>query len=99
METDAGSINYFIDMTNQEEDYMLRLKKSGDKHAIKKNDKILQELQAHPETGIGNPEKKKYGFAGCWSRQITEKHRIVYIIDDENRSVIVLKAFGHYNDK
>ncbi|MDM4764132.1 Txe/YoeB family addiction module toxin [Galbitalea sp. SE-J8] len=28
--------------------------------------------------GIGKPEALKHGFRGCWSRRITDEHRLVY---------------------
>ena len=31
-----------------------------------------------PFQGIGKPEPLKYVFAGCWSRRITQEHRLVY---------------------
>src|SRR5450432_948213 len=33
-----------------------------------------------PFNGIGKPEPLKFEFAGCWSRRITQEHRLVYEI-------------------
>ena len=38
--------------------------KSGNKKAISKIQTILKELQLHPTTGIGHPEKLKYELTG-----------------------------------
>ena len=37
--------------------------------------------------------------AGQWSRRITDKHRMVYTINDMEVVVLVLTAYGHYDDK
>ncbi len=29
-------------------------------------------------TGIGKPEPLKFVLSGCWSRRITQEHRLVY---------------------
>ncbi|MEN6456957.1 MAG: type II toxin-antitoxin system YoeB family toxin [Prolixibacteraceae bacterium] len=41
----------------------------------------------------------KYGYKGCWSRRITQKHRMVYSVDDEKITVLIISATGHYGDK
>ncbi|OAV69969.1 Toxin RelK [Bacteroidales bacterium Barb6XT] len=79
------------------EKHIAKLHKSGDKQAEKRLIRIWEELKEHPETGFGNPNRKKYSHAGCWSREITEKHRLLYTIDDT--TVTVISAYGHYGDK
>ncbi|MEO5910484.1 MAG: Txe/YoeB family addiction module toxin [Pelobium sp.] len=73
--------------------------KSGDQSSIKRIEKIFIELSAHPETGIGNPERLKYDLSGYWSRRINKKDRLVYRIEDQYIHVIVIAAMGHYLDK
>ena len=46
----------------------MKIRKSGDKASVKKADSIIAELYDHPETGIGQPEKLKFGLTGYWSR-------------------------------
>ena len=36
---------------------------------------------------------------GQWSRSITKKHRLVYQINEYEVIVLVLSAYGHYDDK
>ena len=45
--------------------------------------------------GIGKPEKLKRR-KDCWSRRITEEHRLVYKVDAEN--IYVLSCRGHYDE-
>jgi toxin YoeB len=44
--------------------------------------------------GIGKPEPLKYGLAGGWSRRITDEHRLVYRLVDDNLGV--LQTRYHY---
>lgn len=77
-----------------------RLKKS-EPVAFKKLVKLLSELQEHPKTGTGKPKPLGGDRAGQWSRHISDKHRLVYTIDeDEVVSIVeVLSVWGHYGDK
>ena len=77
-----------------------RLKKS-EPAAFKKLVKLLSELQEHPKTGTGKPKPLGGDRAGQWSRHISDKHRLVYLIDeDEVVSIVeVLSVWGHYDDK
>ena len=74
-------------------------KKSGDKKLLQKIEVLLNELREHPRTGTGQPEKLKHDLEGLYSRRINRKHRLVYEIEDEIITVIVLSAYSHYGDK
>lgn len=74
-------------------------KKTGDKAILKKLATLLEELSEHPTTGTGQPEELKYDFSGCWSRRINKQHRLVYKIDNNQVTVVLLHVRGHYNDK
>lgn len=89
---------YDLDFTEQARKDILVLKKS-EPQAYKKLEKLLAELQEHPTTGTGKPEQLKYNYSGKWSRQITDKHRLIYEIQESIIKVIVLSTFGHYKDK
>jgi len=73
--------------------------KRNEPSAYKKVFKLLIELQEHPTTGTGHPKPLSGNKAGQWSRRITDKHRIVYEINDNNITILVLSAYGHYDDK
>ena len=55
-----------------------KLKKAGNKSLIAKLGQLLDELEEHPETGTGKPEKLKHELSGLWSRRINREHRLVY---------------------
>ena len=67
--------------------------------AFQKAIRFIEELREHPKTGLGHPEPLKGQPEGRWSREITKKHRLVYRIFDTEVIVLVLAAYGHYEDK
>ena len=67
--------------------------------AYKKVISFIQELKEHPKTGTGHPEPLKGKPEGRWSRQISKKHRLVYRIYETEVVVLVITAYGHYDDK
>jgi toxin YoeB len=75
------------------------LRKAGEKAALKKINALIDELQEHPYTGTGKPKPLGGNRAGQWSRRITDKHRLVYSVDDGKITVLVISACGHYGDK
>jgi len=76
-----------------------KLRKAGDKVALKKLNALLDELAVHPYEGTGKPKPLGGDRAGQWSRRITDKHRLVYSVNDTTVIVLVLSALGHYDDK
>ncbi len=77
---------------------LARLAKSEPK-AFKKAQRFIEELREHPKTGLGHPEPLKGKPEGRWSREITKKHRMVYRIYETEVVVLVISAYGHYDDK
>ena len=57
---------------------------------VKRIYKLLKELSEHPETGTGKPHQLKYEKAGIWSRNIDDKHRMLYVIDNDKVIVFVI---------
>ena len=92
-------MSYTLQLTADAIQDIEKLKKAGDKATLKKFSVLLGELTEHPRTGTGQPEELKHNFSGCWSRRINAKHRLVYRIEEEKITVIILYASGHYKDK
>jgi toxin YoeB len=55
---------------------------------------LIEAVLRDPFVGIGKPEPLKYVLAGCWSRRITQEHRLVYRISE--RRIDFLQARYHY---
>jgi toxin YoeB len=69
---------------------------SGNKPLLRKLNILLKELEEHPTTGTGKPERLKNDLSGYWSRRINHEHRLIYSIDDDIVTVYVVSAKGHY---
>lgn len=92
-------MSYSLKLTNDAIEDIEYLKKAGDKATLKKLATLMEELTDHPQIGTGQPEELKYSFTGLWSRRINNKHRLVYLIEEEQKTVIILYSRGHYKDK
>ncbi len=90
---------YIITIEKKAKKELATIYKSGNKSAIAIIEKIFKELEMHPESGVGKPEKLKYELSGFWSRRINSKDRLIYSINDLEVMVTVLSAQGHYYDK
>ena len=90
---------YELKFSNNFEKDKELLRKSGNIQLLKKLAIILRELVVHPTTGIGKPKQLSGDRAGQWSRRISDKHRLIYMIDNERVVVLLLSAYGHYDDK
>jgi len=55
---------------------------------------LVEAILADPFAGIGKPEPLKYLLAGCWSRRVTQEHRLVYRVTEER--IDFLQAKYHY---
>jgi len=77
----------------------IKVLKRSEPQAYKKLLKLLVELQEHPTTGTGHPKPLSRNRSGQWSRRISDKHRLIYEIEEEKIKVLILSAFGHYDDK
>jgi len=71
-------------------------KSLGDDAIKRKINALLDELELHPLTGTGRPEKLKQNLAGYMSRRINREHRLLYRIDESQKIVTVVSFRGHY---
>jgi toxin YoeB len=55
---------------------------------------LVEAVLRDPFEGRGKPEPLKYALAGCWSRRITQEHRLVYKVDEKR--IDFLQARYHY---
>lgn len=87
-------MSYSIELTLDAENDIEKLKKSGDKKVLLKIDKLLNELREHPTSGTGKPEQLKYYETPTWSRRITDKHRLIYRIQEDKIVVLIFSFWG-----
>ena len=77
--------------------YLLDFQKMQD-HKEKIVD-LIKEIQNNlttPLGGKGKPEKLKHNFKNCYSRRITQEHRLVYKLDFDKKVIHLLRCRGHY---
>ena len=65
-----------------------------DKKILKKINALIKDIKREPFDGLGKPEALKYELSGCWSRRITEEHRLVYEITLD--SIVIISCRYHY---
>lgn len=64
------------------EDYLYW--QSNDKKTLMKINSLIKDIERNQYEGIGKPEPLKHSLSGYWSRRISEEHRMVYkIVDNE----------------
>ncbi len=83
-----------VEFTLQAKEDLDYWKKSNNVIVLKKIRKLIEAILQSPHGGIGKPEALKYNLAGCWSRRINQKHRIVYEVIDNK--IIIHSLKGHY---
>ncbi len=65
-----------------------------DKKVYSKIVGLIDDILRNPFGGIGKPEPLKYELKGCWSRRITDEHRLVYRINED--AVTIISCKFHY---
>ena len=79
--------------TNAWEDYIYW--QQHDKKILFRINDLIKDCLRSLFKGIGKPEPLKGDFAGCWSRRITDEHRLVYMIHNSNLHIIQCRF--HYS--
>ena len=67
--------------THAWEDYLYWQK--TDKKVMERINDLIKDTLRNPFKGIGKPEPLKGAYSGCWSRRITDEHRLVYALKDK----------------
>lgn len=78
---------------NAWEDY-LYWQTYSDKAILKRVNELIRDALRDPFSGIGKPERLKENLKGCWSRRITQEHRLVYMVVDDR--LHILQCRYHY---
>ena len=65
-----------------------------DKQILKRINELIKDCLRQPFSGIGKPEPLKENLRGYWSRRITDEHRLVYKV--QNNQLIIEQCRYHY---
>lgn len=79
--------------TNAWEDYLFWQKE--DKKILVRINDLIKDTMRSPFKGIGKPEPLKGNYAGCWSRRITDEHRLIYKVSDDRLHIIQCRFHYH----
>lgn len=67
---------------------------SEDRKILRKINELIRDMEINGNEGLGKPEPLKHELSGYWSRRITEVHRLIYRIDDDN--IYIASCKDHY---
>ncbi len=57
-----------------------------DRKVLKRINQLIADIMRNGNSGIGKPEPLRHTLQGFWSRRITDEHRLVYqLVEDEVR--------------
>jgi toxin YoeB len=67
-----------------------------DRKIVTRINTLIRDIARNANEGIGKPEPLKYGSQGYCSRRITDEHRLIYkVVEDEIR---IAQCRYHYED-
>jgi toxin YoeB len=89
-------VKYIVIINDTAKSGIDRHKEAGEIITLRKINSLLYELENTPKIGTGRPKLLGGDLSGIWSRRITQRHRLLYTIDEENFIVKVVSTFGHY---
>jgi len=79
--------------SNAWEDYLWW--QTQDRQVLKRINLLIHDIVRNRNEGLGKPEALKHDFAGYWSRRITDEHRLVYkVLEDEVRIAACRYHYG-----
>jgi toxin YoeB len=67
---------------------------ANERTILKKINRMIEEAVRDPAAGIGKPERLSHNLSGCWSRRITDEHRLVYQLRDDE--LVIVQVRYHY---
>lgn len=86
---------YKIIFTKQAQKDAKKIKSAG----LKNNTiKLLEIIKGNPKQNPPSFEKLVGDLAGCYSRRINIKHRLIYQILEKEKVVKIIRMWSHYGD-
>jgi toxin YoeB len=59
--------------------------------------RLVEEVLRDPFLGVGKPEALKHGLSGRWSRRITDRDRLVYLVKGDAAYFIAARSHYEYS--
>jgi toxin YoeB len=70
-----------------------------DRKILRRINVLIRDIVRGDEGGIGKPEQLSGDLSGFWSRRIDAEHRLVYMVDVDNDSLLIAACRFHYSDR
>ncbi|TAK42622.1 MAG: Txe/YoeB family addiction module toxin [Saprospiraceae bacterium] len=86
-----------FNLTDQAKDDLILMYEENLLKLIGEVENMIKEIQIDPMKGTGKPKTLKGDLAGWMSRRITDKHRLVYKL--EENVLNLYRCYDHYDDK
>jgi toxin YoeB len=67
---------------------------ANDRSTLKRINRLIEDARRAPFDGIGKPEPLEHTLTGAWSRRITEEHRLVYLPQADQLTILACRY--HY---
>jgi len=87
-------VNYKIKFTKQATTDIKYLKKS---HLVEKAKKIVEIIKEDPFSNPPPFEKLIGDLRGMYSRRLNIQHRLVYSVDENTKTVKIIRMWKHYH--
>lgn len=65
-----------------------------DRKTLKRINALIKDIARNGNEGMGKPEPLRHGFQGYWSRRITDEHRLVYKLAEDE--ILIAACRYHY---
>ena len=65
-----------------------------DRKTLHRINKLIEDAQRQPFTGLGKPEPLRGNLSGYWSRRINDTDRLVYSVTDSALTIVMCRY--HY---
>ena len=69
--------------------------KDGTPKLVFKVFELLADIEKTPSTGLGKPEALKGNLQGWWSRRISDEHRLLYRVTDDEIEILSCKSHDY----
>jgi toxin YoeB len=66
----------------------------ADKRVLRRLNELIKATARDPFEGIGKPEPLRHQLQGYWSRRISDEHRFVYTVCEDD--LIIVACRFHY---
>lgn len=72
---------------------------NADRKILRRINVLIRDIMLGNDGGIGKPEQLRGDLSGFWSRRINEEHRLVYMVDVDDDSLLIAACRFQYSGR